>query len=238
MKNNVEEKFNLAANYIQSHHHEFSKENLLKFYAFYKQSTSGELDKSKNSRPSFFKIQERAKYDAWAELSSMTQAESMQNYIELLTKLAPQWCQDNENNSSSGSFGVSVSRPKVEEILDSEKTIEDFIKEGNIETFKKLLNDVDKDEINSLDENGLGLIHWASDRGNHEILNLILQHKDINVNLKDNDGQTALFYASSCGHVSCLKLLIQHNADKNILDNDGCSCLDVAYDDDIKGILK
>lgn len=239
MSSEVEEKFNLAANYIQSHHQKFNKEHLLKFYAYFKQSTVGELDKKLHSRPSFFKIQERAKYDAWAELGSLTVENAMKNYVELLTNIVSNWCDDIESKSSSGgSFGVTVSRPKVEEILDSEKTIEDFIKEGNIETFERLLRDVDRDEINSLDENGLGLIHWASDRGNDKILQLILNSNSIDVNLRDSEGQTALFYAASCGHVQCLHLLLQHNADKSLIDNDGCSCLDVAYDDEIKMILK
>lgn len=243
MSDDIEEKFNLAANFIQSHHHEFSKEHLLKFYAFYKQSTVGELNLSKNPRPAFFKVQERAKHSAWSELKAMTQPESITNYVELLTTLKPQWSEgleDDKNSSSSGggSFGFAVSRPKVDEILESEKTIEDFLKEGNVETFKKLLADVDGDEINLLDENGLGLIHWACDRGNDKILEIILQTKGIDINLQDEDGQTALFYASSCGHSSCLRLLLSHKADKSILDSDGRSCFDSAYDDEIRKILK
>lgn len=241
MSDDIEEKFNLAANFIQSHHHEFSKEDLLKFYAFYKQSTVGELDLTKNPRPAFFKVQERAKHSAWSELKAMTQPESMANYIELLTSLKPQWSEGLEKNSLSsggGNFGVAVSRMKADEILESEKTIEDFLKEGNVETFKKLLADIEAGEINLLDENGLGLIHWACDRGNDKILKIILQTKGVDINLKDEDGQTALFYASSCGHYECLRLLLEHGADKAILDSDGRSCIDAAYDDEIRNILK
>lgn len=241
----IEEEFNLAANFIQSHHHEFSKENLLEFYAFYKQSTVGPLDLTKNPRPAFFKIQERAKHSAWAELKAMSQQDAMTNYVELLTRLKPEWIseelKDGKSSSSGGggSFGVAVSRcQQVDELLDEDKTIEDFLKEGNVETFKKLLADVDEDEINSLDENGLGLIHWACDRGNEAILAIILQTKGIDINLRDEEGQTALFYASSCGHAACLRLLLAHKADKSILDDDDRTCLDAAYDDEIRDILK
>jgi len=241
----IEEEFNSAANFIQSHHHEFSKEHLLEFYAFYKQSTVGCLDLMNNPRPAFFKIQERAKHSAWAELKSMTQPEAMTNYVELLTRLKPEWSEGlksgNGASSGGGSFGVAVSRmPAADEIVidESDKTIEDFLKEGNVETFRKLLADVGEEEINSLDDNGLGLIHWACDRGNVEILELILNTAGIDINLQDEEGQTALFYASSCGHASCLRLLLANKADKTILDIDGRSCLDAAYDDEMRDILK
>lgn len=236
MPSNVEENFNLAANYIQSHHQEFDKTSLLQFYAFYKQATAGALDTATNARPSFFKLQERAKYDSWLALGSMNQSEAMQEYTKLLSTLKPQW--NGEGDGSSGSFGASVSRPKMEELLDdSEKSIEDFIKEANIEKLRELLATIDQTELNSLDDSGLGLIHWSSDRGNVEVLKLILDTKHIDIDLRDSDGQTALFYSSSCGHKACVELLLDRGANKGILDNDGNSCLDVAFDDEIKKIL-
>lgn len=240
MSNNVEDRFNLAANFIQSHHQEFNKNDLLQFYAFYKQSTVGELDTNTQSRPSFFKIQERAKYDAWLSLGSMEKSEAMLSYVNLLTRVLPEWIESisDETKGSSGSFGASVSRPKGEEYIEhSEKSIEDFIREGNAEKLKALLHNVDPVELNSLDENGLGLIHWASDRGNIDILKIILTTKGINIDLRDSEGQTALFYASSCGHKACVQLLIELGANKEILDNEESSCVDVAYDDEIKKIL-
>lgn len=240
MSSNVEDSFNLAANFIQSHHHELNKSDLLQFYAFYKQATVGTLDTNTQSRPSFFKLQERAKYDAWNSLGSMNRTVAMESYVNLLSKLMPSWIESvsEGEKGSSGSFGASVSRPKAEDYIDdSEKSIEDFIREGNIEKLQELLRTVDPVELNSLDENGLGLIHWASDRGNLDILKIILNAKDININLQDSEGQTALFYSSSCGHKSCVRLLLEHGANKEILDNEESSCIDVAYDDEIKKIL-
>ena len=240
MSSNVEDRFNLAANFIQSHHQEFNKNDLLQFYAFYKQATVGVLDTSIHSRPSFFKLQERSKYDAWHFLGSMEKSEAMDSYINLLTKLVPSWAESfpDDEKGSSGSFGASVSRPKVDDFInESEKSIEDFVREGNIDKLQELLKEVDPVELNLLDENGLGLIHWASDRGNFDILKIILNTKGININLQDSEGQTALFYASSCGHKTCVKLLLDHGANKEILDNEESSCIDVAYDDETKKIL-
>lgn len=238
MSSNVEDNFNLAATYIQSHHHEFDKTALLQFYAFYKQATVGGLDTATQSRPSFFKLQERAKYDSWQALGSMDKSQAMHEYTELLSSLKPHWDEGNDNKESSSSFGAFVSRPKMEEPLDdSEKAIVDFINEGNIEKVRELLASISQAELNSLDESGIGLIHWSSDRGNVEVLRLLLDTKHINVDLRDSDGQTALFYASSCGHKDCVQLLLDRGANKEILDNDGNSCLEGAYDDEIKKML-
>lgn len=242
MSDPVEDKFNLAANYIQSHHQQFTKNDLLQFYAFYKQSTVGVLDTQTQSRPSFFKLQERAKYDAWAALGSIDKDQSMNSYVDLLTKLVPDWYDESSSGSEKGSvgnFGVTVSRMQVEEFIDdSEKSIEDFIRDGNIEKLKELLKDINPEDLNCLDENGLGLIHWSSDRGNIEVLKTILNTAGIDINLQDGEGQTALFYASSCGHKACVQLLLEHGADREIVDNEESSCYDVAYDDEIKKILK
>lgn len=237
----IEDKFNAAADFIQSNHQHFNKNELLQFYAFYKQSTVGSLNTQTQSRPSFFKIQERSKYDAWCSLGKMEKVEAMESYVDLLTKLKPNWDEDNsedDEKDKTRTFGASVSRPKNEDIIeDSSKSIEDFIKEGNIEKLKHLLKTIDSSDLNSLDDNGLGLIHWASDRGNSDVLKIIINTKGININLQDSEGQTALFYASSCGHKNCVKLLLDQGANKNILDNEESTCIDVAYDEEIKRFL-
>lgn len=231
-----EKDFNLAANYIQSHHQEFSKENLLKFYAFYKQVISGSLDQAKNPKPSFFRINERAKWDAWLSLGNMSESEARNNYIDLLSTLNPEWNTSIENKS----YGISVSRPRFNEesLDDADKTIEDFIREGNEEKIKQFLKSIEnKDEVNSLDANKMGLIHWAADRGNLKILELILSQQGIDINLLDGENQTALHYSSSCGHHDCVRLLVEKGADLNIRDIDENTCFDVAFDDEIKKIL-
>jgi acyl-CoA-binding protein len=234
-----EETFNLAANYITTHHQDFSKDQLLKFYGFYKQATAGFLDEKENPKPSFFSFNARAKWDAWQCLGKLSENEARSSYVELLTSIKPEWENSSEIKNSSSSFAVSVSRMKSnDEILnESDKTIEDFIKEGNVEKFKELLNNIDGSELNSLDENQMGLLHWAADRGNAEILELILSQPGINVNILDGDQQSALHYASSCGHTKCINLLLSKGADKNLKDVDGNSCNDVAFDDEIKKLL-
>lgn len=231
-----EDTFNLAANYIQNHHKDFDKDQLLNFYKFYKQATIGPVP-ADLSRPSFYKFTERSKWDAWNSLGSMSKEDAMKEYLKLLDELQPDWHESSDCQAKQPSFkAVSRMQSSDELLLDDDKTIEDFLKEGNIAKFKELLSTVE--DINELDENGMGLIHWTCDRGNEEILELLLSQKGIDVDLVDDTcKQTALHYASSCGHKKIIEMLLRHNADKSILDEDGNSCVDVAFDNEIKALL-
>lgn len=231
--NDLEETFNLAVNYIRNNHSKFGKDDLLKIYAYYKQATVG---KCNTSRPGLFNFQEKQKWDSWNNLGEMSVQEAQSLYIARLSEAYPEW-NDNKDNRKSA-FGLAVSRPKQDESEEITATsIQDFVKEGNLDKVKKCLEIIEDSELNSLDDEGLGLLHWASDRGNLDVLETLLLHKNINVNLRDSDGQTALFYASSCGHANCVEILLRYNADKEILDNENVTCLDVAFDDNIKKLL-
>jgi hypothetical protein len=184
-----------------------------------------------------FNFQEKAKWDSWNALGEMGKEEAQSLYIEHLNSVFPEWSSKKEAKKSGGAFGASVSRPKVETTESSENSIQDFVKQGNLEELGKSLLEIEGSSLNSLDDEGLGLLHWAADRGNPEILTTLLKQDKIDVNLRDSDGQTPLFYASSCGHSECVKILLEHKADKSILDNDNSTCLDVAFDDKIRELL-
>lgn len=62
-------------------------DTLLKLYALYKQGTQGNV---KGSRPGMFDMVGRAKYDAWAKLRGMTQADAQQKYVDLVALLKQQ----------------------------------------------------------------------------------------------------------------------------------------------------
>ena len=57
---------------------------LLKIYALYKQSTSGDVE---GKRPGFSDMVGRAKWDAWNELKGKGNDEAMQEYIDLIESL-------------------------------------------------------------------------------------------------------------------------------------------------------
>jgi len=59
-------------------------ETLLKLYALYKQSTSGDAS---GSRPGLTDFVGRAKYDAWVLLKGTSAEAAMQEYIALVDRL-------------------------------------------------------------------------------------------------------------------------------------------------------
>ncbi|XP_065090399.1 acyl-CoA-binding domain-containing protein 6 [Ochlerotatus camptorhynchus] len=235
----LEEEFTRATKVIELCHDQFEQKELLKFYGFFKQATSGKCNVPK---PGIFNISGRAKWSAWNDLLEMTKESAMKGYIQHLTGLKPEWDQnvEGEEFKPQQASWISVSTfAKEEPVLGTEEqTVVDFIKEGNMEKVQKVFNSEDIGTvINELDDEGLGLIHWAADRGNVEILRLVIQVPTVNIDLKDSGGQTALHYASSCGNRDCVKLLVDYGADRTIPDEEGETCVDVAFDSDIKAIL-
>jgi diazepam-binding inhibitor (GABA receptor modulator, acyl-CoA-binding protein) len=57
---------------------------LLKLYALYKQGSGGDVD---GKRPGFTDMVGRAKWDAWNEVKGKTNAEAMQEYVDLIESL-------------------------------------------------------------------------------------------------------------------------------------------------------
>lgn len=56
---------------------------MLKFYAYYKQATLGPCT---SSRPGFWDVVGRAKYDAWKALGDLPKTKAMANYVDELHK--------------------------------------------------------------------------------------------------------------------------------------------------------
>ncbi|XP_055534189.1 acyl-CoA-binding domain-containing protein 6 [Wyeomyia smithii] len=232
----LEEEFARATKFIEHSHDRFEQKDLLKFYGFFKQATVGQCNVSK---PGIFNLTGRSKWSAWNELGDMSEQEAMEGYIRFLTQLQPDWDHSTDGETdvkaAKGSW-VSVSSYAIVEEKGGEKSIVDFIKEGNLEAVNENLTSA-KTIINKLDDDGLGLVHWAADRGNVNVLRLLLQVTGSDVNLRDSGGQTALHYAASCGNRDCVQLLLDSGADRSLLDKEGESCSDVAFDEGIKQML-
>ncbi|XP_056630080.1 acyl-CoA-binding domain-containing protein 5 [Diorhabda sublineata] len=81
----TEQKFNAAVNVIRSlpknGSYQPSNDLMLRFYGYYKQATNGPCT---GSRPAFWDLVGRAKYDAWKSLGDMTKQEAMNKYVNEL----------------------------------------------------------------------------------------------------------------------------------------------------------
>lgn len=204
-------------------------ETLLQLYGFYKQGLEGPCTIPK---PSWYDMKGKSKWEAWNKLVDMPQTEAKIKYIENIKKLDPKFEPDNENSPAQES-GVKVSMMQSEKPVGG-KTIIDYIKEHNLMEIKNFCTK--SNNLNKLDEEGLGLIHWASDIGFVDGLQILLDN-GADVNLTDVDGQTALHYASSCGHFDCVQLLLSKGANVDLKDSEGLCARDVANDGHIKELL-
>lgn len=62
-----------------------SNEHLLKLYALYKQADEGDVT---GEKPGGFDFKAIAKYNAWEDIKGKSTEEAMQEYIDLVNKLA------------------------------------------------------------------------------------------------------------------------------------------------------
>jgi len=83
-KDDLKTKFEAAAVVARKTKRKPDNATLLKLYAYYKQSTDGDVA---GERPGGFDFVGGAKYDAWSKLTGTSRDEAMQNYIKLVEKL-------------------------------------------------------------------------------------------------------------------------------------------------------
>lgn len=224
----LSKKFNIAASYVASLSIDVSIDDRLYLYSHYKQSIEGECNIPK---PSFFDLQGRKKWEAWKSLKQLPKEKAMELYIEKVTELDPSW----ELVAPTKSCWVSVSTMLREDPIDeSAKNIFDFVQENNLEKVKLFSSE----ELSILDESGMSLLHWASDRGYLEMVQYLLQRIPHHINSQDNEGQTALHYAVSCSHEEIVKILLENKANINIKDEEGTFPIDLSQNESITSMLK
>ena len=208
MASEREELFEKAAAFLPGSLGKFTQEDLLYLYGRFKQANDGLNNRPK---PGFFDFQGKQKWQAWKDLGDMSKEEAMTQYIQRVEERCPGWEKQEEGEEGGGGGGlagwVSVStmkKPEEEEIDEEEKTLSDFVKEGNEEAVRRMIKrggERVKADLKSSDEGGLTALHWASDRGHLGIISALLEG-GADVSSADGEGQTALHYAASCGHAA------------------------------------
>ena len=209
--------FQEAATAVRNCYH-LDKDSLLKLYGLYKQANLGPCNVPK---PWMFSFTAKEKWEAWNCLGSMSKAEAMSRYIDLVKDVMTNY-KDEETESRKASnlgFRVSCMARTDQELTDGDKNIFDWLKEGNMDQVSNMLK-ATPSLVKQQDEDGMLLIHWAADRGDACMIRMLLDFGS-NLNATDELGQTPLHYSSACGHQDCIQLLIQAGADRSIKDKDG-----------------
>lgn len=218
-----------------------SSEDLLYFYARFKQAKEGVC---KGTKPSFYQLAEKSKWSAWNSLGTMGQAEAMCEYVEKLSSLRPGWREEVVRDPTEG--WVSVSSPQWKED-NSALTLWDLVKEGSLDQLTAVLDSLQSQvdaqlaetmDLRELkDSEGLTLLHWAADRGQEDMSRLLLGRDPGLLDAVDGSGQTALHYAASCGHANIVTLLLERGADTTIQDEDGLTPCNADTDPHIKALF-
>ncbi|KAL3854247.1 hypothetical protein ACJMK2_013521 [Sinanodonta woodiana] len=84
---------------------------------------------------------------------------------------------------------------------------------------------------NVADHKGNTPLHEAVEKSDLDIVHSLVQHGNININLKNNDGQTALMKASYYEYIEILGTLLKHDADPDVQDNNGRTALHIAFNE-------
>lgn len=228
--------FTKAANHLPNLLPNIDNRTLATLYGYYKQASEGPC---KTPKPGWLDIKGKSKWEAWHKLGDMPQKQAKLAYIDIIKKLDGNFL---NSATTKKEFWVTVStlQNTEKEINDSERSLVDYVKEGNYTLVLKSLKSHDQNKLksilNELDTDGLGLVHWAADRGSTNILQLLI-NEGANANLPDCDMQTPLHYAASCGHVECVKLLINNGANIDVKDANGDTPIMASNDDVIKSLF-
>ncbi|KAF7695573.1 acyl-CoA-binding domain-containing protein 6 [Silurus meridionalis] len=234
----LEREFECAAERVRELVQTASRDELLYLYARYKQATVG---KCNTPKPGFFDFEGQRKWGAWKQLGDMSKEQAMQEYISSVHTLDPDGFKGSserrrgERRTAFGGAAVSCLYQQ-ETIREEDKNIFDYCRENNIEQVRSALSTRNVD-VNTKDEEGRALLHWACDRGHKELVTFLLNN-NANINSQDNEGQTPLHYASACEFGEIVKLLLQSGADPSIKDGEGSLPEEVTESSSISSLLR
>ncbi|KAJ8907110.1 hypothetical protein NDN08_003592 [Rhodosorus marinus] len=229
----LEEQFDEAVNSVSSGGVNLSsQEDQLKLYGYYTRVKKGVCE---GPRPGPWELRKQAKYDAWKDASETAREDAMQEYIEIVGRLA------------AGSGGVKTNvqdkRPLGFAVDDEHKSgtgevppdICLYASQGDM---KSLVHCVKAQKVSSnyVDAHGMTPLICAADRDHKDIVLYLLRNGAL-PNDSDMEGQTALHYAVLCDHVETAVLLVKYGAHMHYPDSEGETPFQLASDDTKQHLL-
>ncbi|CAI2169764.1 12025_t:CDS:2 [Funneliformis geosporum] len=219
------EQFTSAYTFLNDHPEiNLSNEIKLKLYGHYKVVTVGKNDTAK---PSLWDLRGRAKWDAWKEVENIPAETAMQIYIETVEKA--------NIEQERITYVSTMCCEEEDEDNNEEDDIFSYTKKGDIAELSKIL-DSDKVDINVKDNQGLTLLHWASDQGHLEAVELLIERgADVNI-LSEVEKETPLHYACISENLDCARYLYHHGANSLIKDAEDSIAFDhcsIQFKDDV-----
>ncbi len=169
---------------------------LLELYGLFKQATVGSYTSQELTRPGLFDPRGRAKHDAWSKLGNLSSSEARKRYVETLTRCQPEWRERIAANKPKSAVGPVFSVPQGNaDHGDGEEfpRIIQLVQDGDPAPAHTLLLE-DPSVIHHRDSEGCTCLHWAADKGNAEVVELLLSH-GADKRAMDVDGLTPVDYA-------------------------------------------
>jgi len=189
----------------------------LELYGLFKYITSSQMPST--SRPSIFNMTGRAKWDAWAAAGKQYQdpQEAEKRYLEIAQTLG--WAGSiteiqvenvpssstgdssdtpEASNSGGGGMGLSVSvlMPPPSSAID--KSIHGLALSNDVSGLTTLLEQCPETDLDAVDEYGYTALHLACDRGNIDMVRLLLK-KGADHSIKDPDDFSPIELAKEAG---------------------------------------
>ncbi|XP_028176318.1 acyl-CoA-binding domain-containing protein 6-like [Ostrinia furnacalis] len=231
----LDKAFSDAADHLRKITSRLDNNQLLELYGLYKQGLEG---KCNTPKPGWLDGRGRRKWEAWRSLGDMPTEVAKQKYVDLLQKFDPDWSEagmSQQPGSKEAWVAVSSLRYSPEpDLIQNELTLLEAARENCGDRIAELLSQ-NPELRHERDDDGLTALHWAADRDATDALRAAIKGGCV-LDAVDESGQTALHYAASCGHLKSTQILVDAGASM-LKDEDDCTPLDVAADNDIRKVL-
>eukprot|EP00933_Yihiella_yeosuensis_P079742 TRINITY_DN93153_c0_g1_i1.p1 TRINITY_DN93153_c0_g1~~TRINITY_DN93153_c0_g1_i1.p1 ORF type:complete len:319 (-),score=82.48 TRINITY_DN93153_c0_g1_i1:185-1141(-) len=236
----AEEEFNLATEWVSQYGAGLSNQAKLRLYGCYKQATAGDCT---TSQP--WGMEASYKWEAWNSQQGLSKVEAMCAYVANLSQVASNWrfqqglseeeMQNNEEEGGpnlGGGMGPSVSTMGRigEDSGDVDETpigkLCEKIADGEVEEVLALLKRCPELTFQA-DKEQMTPLHWACDRGEAEIVKVLLdklgqgQEAKARIDAQDETGETPLHYAVNTENEEIAQMLVASGADISIANEAG-----------------